>query len=217
MPAGAWLRGWAGPMEALAMTAAFSRRTAMGAIAASLALPAPVFALSIDDQTLVDRAVAYLDGLGSAKTRFTQSDARGDTVGGVLYVARPGRARFQYDPPATMLITSDGQTVTITDSRLKTLQRIPLRSTPLAIFLADHIRLDHGVQVTRVDRAPGGFSITARSSRGLAQGEITLYFLENPMRLTGWVVVDAEARSTRVTLAGLAPIATPPPEMFVQS
>ena len=198
------------------MLVSLTRRAALCAALAAAAVPTSGLALSADDNALVDRAVAYLDGLASARSRFTQTDARGETATGVLYLARPGRARFQYDPPATLLITSDGRTVTVTDSRLKTLQRIPLRSTPLAIFLADHIRLDRGVRVTRVDRSADGFSVTAKSTRGLEQGEITLYFLESPMRLTGWVVTDAQARRTRVTLAGLAPIATPPAEMFEQ-
>ncbi len=199
------------------MPVLLSRRVALATALAVFALPsAALAALTSEDQDLVDRAVAYLDGLTSVKSRFTQTDARGETATGVLYLARPGRARFQYDPPATLLITSDGRTVTVTDSRLKTLQRIPLRSTPLAIFLADHIRLDRGVRVTRVDRSADGFSVTAKSTRGLEQGEITLYFLDNPMRLTGWVVVDAQARRTRVTLEGLTPIAPPPDSLFEQ-
>jgi len=191
-----------------------TRRAALAALASLAA--APAFALSADDQALVARAVAYLDGLSSVKARFTQADQRGEVAVGTLFLARPGRARFQYDPPSSLLITSDGHTVVVGDSRLKTLQRFPLSQTPLAIFLADHIRLDRGAQVTRVDRSASGFSVTARSNRGLAQGEITLYFDQNPMQLLGWVVIDAQARTTRVTLDSLTPIPTPSPDLFTQ-
>jgi len=188
---------------------------AFAALAASLAAQ-PVLALSPDDNALVARATAYLDGLASVKARFTQADGRGDVAIGTLTLARPGRARFQYDPPSTLLITCDGHTVTVSDTRLKTQQHFPLSQTPLAIFLADHIRLDHGAQVTRVDRSGDGFSVTARAGGGIAQGEITLYFVSSPMRLTGWVVIDAQARTTRVTLDGVTPIATPSPDLFAQ-
>ncbi len=197
-----------------------SRRAALVlAVAAAAALPAApaLAALSADDQALVARATAYLDGLVSEKSRFTQADAQGNVATGQVWLARPGRARFQYDPPSGLLITCDGQTVVISDSRLKTVQRAPLSATPLAVFLADHIRLDRGVSVTRVDRQAGAFSITARASKGVAQGEITLYFLENPLRLTGWVIIDAQARLTRVTLEGLQPTPTPQASLFTQA
>ena len=199
------------------MSGSLTRRDALVALSLSLALaPGAAGALTADDQALVARAVAYLDGLTSVKSRFVQSDQRGDVAAGTLWLARPGRARFEYDPPVGLLITSDGKTVIVTNSRLKTFQRLPLSSTPLAVFLAQHVRLDRGARVTRVDRVPDGFSITARDSRGLAQGEITLYFLEAPLRLTGWAIIDAQARLTRVTLASLAPTAIPPAYLFTQ-
>ena len=194
-----------------------SRRAALAALVISVSPAGPAFALSADDQSLVAKAVAYLDGLTSVRARFSQTDQRGDLATGLLYLARPGRARFQYDPPSSLLITSDGKTVTLTDGRLKTQQRFPLRATPLALFLADHIRLDRGARVTRVDRAQGAFSVTARDDHALTQGEITLYFTERPLRLTGWVVIDAQARMTRVILDGLTSIPEPPANLFVQA
>jgi outer membrane lipoprotein-sorting protein len=192
----------------------FTRRLAALALAATLTAPALVHADPQDD-ALAGRAAAYLDGLTSVKGTFQQTDQKGVTVTGTFYLARPGRARFQYDEPSGLLITSDGKTVVLSDSHLKTLQRFPLSSTPLALFLADHIRLDKGAQVTRVDRNPGGFSITARDGRGLTQGQITLYFADAPIRLSGWAVVDAQGRTTRVALGVLSP-SDASPELFTQ-
>jgi outer membrane lipoprotein-sorting protein len=193
-----------------------TRRAALALFAAALAVP-PALALSPDDNALVARATSYLDGLSAVKAKFSQTDARGDLATGVLYLARPGRARFQYDAPTPLLITCDGTTVTVTDTRLKTQQRFPLKATPLVIFLADHIRLDRGAHVTRVDRSGDQFSITARSTSAMTGGEITLYFEQAPMRLTGWVVVDAQARMTRVILSGITPISAPSDDLFVQA
>jgi outer membrane lipoprotein-sorting protein len=192
-----------------------TRRAALALLVAVAASPA--LALSPDDKALVARATGYLDSLSAVKAKFSQTDARGDLATGVLYLARPGRARFQYDAPTPLLITCDGTTVTVTDTRLKTQQRFPLKATPLVIFLAEHVRLDRGAQVTRVDRSGGQFSITARSTSAVTGGEITLYFEEAPMSLTGWVVVDAQARMTRVILDGLTPISAPSDDLFVQA
>jgi outer membrane lipoprotein-sorting protein len=200
------------------MSGSLSRRDVFAALSLSLALgPAAGAAPSPENDALIARAIGYLEDLTSVKGRFEQSDQRGVVATGTIWLARPGRARFEYDPPSGLLITSDGKTVIVSNSRLKTFQRLPLTSTPLAIFLAQHIRLDRGAHVTRVDRTADGFSISARDSRGLAQGDITLYFLDAPLRLTGWVIIDAQARLTRVTLTSLAPVPTPSADAFTQT
>ena len=190
-----------------------SRRAALALLAGLTFAPSVSLAAAADDP-LVAKAAAYLDTVNDVRGRFVQSDNRGGVAEGTLYLARPGRARFEYDPPSGLLITSDGRTVIVSDSRLKTFQRYPLTSTPLAIFLADHIRLDRA-RITRVDQTADGFSITARDS-GAAGGEITLYFFREPMRLTGWSIVDAQARTTRVSLGQLTPAAAPA-TLFVQT
>jgi outer membrane lipoprotein-sorting protein len=205
------------------MIPAPTRRTlialaAAGLCAASLGVaalgPAPARADAASD-ALVSRAIGYLDGVNNVKARFTQSDARGDVAQGTVYLARPGRARFEYDPSAGLLITSDGATVTIYNTRLNSVQHAALSSTPLAVFLADHVRLDRGAHITRVDAQPnGGFSITARDGHNLAGGEITLYFDDHPLRLVGWAVTDAQAHTTRVALGPFTPFAATSPAFF---
>jgi outer membrane lipoprotein-sorting protein len=186
-----------------------TRRRALALAAAAALLPLSAFAappavvLSAPDQALVDKAVAYLQGLAEAHGRFTQTDARGATSQGDLYLKRPGKARFAYDPPSGLLVVSDGGAVAITDSRLKTFDSYPLAATPLSLFLAKTIRLDRGVQVTHVAKMSDGFAITARDGGKETAGQITLTFRDNPMTLAGWTVLDAQGRSTQVTISGL--------------
>jgi outer membrane lipoprotein-sorting protein len=168
---------------------------------AALAQPAPP--LSSQDKALVDRATAYLQSLDEAKARFVQTDARGQTVQGTVYLKRPGRARFAYDPPSGLLVVSDGGNVSVSDKRLKTFDKYPLVATPLSLFLAKNIRFDRGVAVTRVSRLADGFTVTARDSAKKTAGQITLAFKTEPMQLLGWTVVDAQGRSTQVRLEGL--------------
>ena len=85
-----------------------SRRSLTLALAAApFAGAAPALAqtpLSAADKALVDRAVAYLEGLTEAKGRFVQTDHRGRSTTGQLYLKRPGKARFAYDPPSGLLV-----------------------------------------------------------------------------------------------------------------
>jgi len=192
------------------------RRLTLALSAAALAGPALAQAvLGPDDQALVDRATTYLEGLTQAKARFVQTDARGQTSQGTVYLKRPGKARFAYDPPSGLLVVSDGATVSVADSRLKTFDRYPLGMTPLSLFLAKTIRLDKGVRVTAVGRTSDGFTLTARDGRKQTAGQITLAFTESPLRLTGWAVTDAQGRNTRVRLDGLAPASGLDPALFV--
>ena len=186
-----------------------NRRTlALGLAAAplSVALASAAAAqtgLSAADRALIDRAVAYLEGLTEAKAKFSQTDARGRVTTGAVYLKRPGKARFDYDPPSGLLVVSDGDVVSVQDTRLKTFDRYPLGATPLSLFLAKTIRLDRGVAITRVQRAADGFSITARDRKKETAGEITLTFRDEPLALQGWTVTDAQGRPTRVQLIGL--------------
>lgn len=181
----------------------------------ALAAPPPAPAISAEDQALVDKAVAYLQNLGEAKGRFTQTDARGGVSAGELYLKRPGKARFAYDPPSGLLVVSDGGAVAIQDSRLKTFDSYPLGATPLSLFLAKTIRLDKGVQVTRVSRAADGFSITARDGKKETAGQIQLTFADNPMSLRSWAVTDAQGRTTQVRIDHLEPTSGLSPNLFV--
>ena len=182
-----------------------TRRSLTLALAAA-PLASPAFAqaaLSPADKALVDRAVAYLEGLAEAKARFVQTDARGRSTTGQLFMKRPGKARFAYDPPSGLLVVSDGGVVSVQDKRLKTFDQYPLGATPLSLFLAKTIRLDKGVTITRVARMSDGFSITARDGKKETAGTITLSFTDTPLALAGWTVTDAQNRPTRVQLQGL--------------
>lgn len=191
---------------------ALAAGVAAGPALAQTALAQPT--LAPVDQALVARATAYLEGLTQAKGRFIQTDARGQVSQGAVYLKRPGKARFAYDPPSGLLVVSDGGTVSVADSRLKTFDKYPLVATPLSLFLAKTIRFDRGVQVTGVSRAADGFTITARDGRKQTAGQIALVFKDAPLTLAGWSVTDAQRRTTQVQLIGLAPVSRLAPDLF---
>ena len=192
--------------------AAFGLAASVLSAAPSFAAPPP---LSPEDKVLVDRATAYLQDLGEVKGRFTQTDSRGAVTHGELYLKRPGRARFAYDPPSGLLVVSDGANVSVFDPRLRSFNRYPLKYTPLSLFLARQIRLDRGVVVTHVTHFSNGFGLTARDGRHEAQGQITLTFATDPFRLSDWTMTDARGQTTRVQLTSLQPTSGTDPALFV--
>ena len=190
-------------------------RRALLLAAPALLLAGPAMAaLAPADQALVDKAVGYLQGMPAARGRFVQTDPRGSVTQGVLYLKRPGRARFEYDAPSSLLVVSDGNVVSVADKRLKTVNRYPLSQTPLKLFLADEIRLDRGVTVSRVTRLTDGFEITAQDRAGKTRGQIVLTFGDNPMQLLGWKITDARNAETRVRLTSLVAASDLDPALF---
>lgn len=189
---------------------------ACGTLAAAPGLTEPAdSALSADDRVLVAKAAAYLDGLGELKGRFEQTDPQGAVTHGDLFLSRPGRARFAYDPPYGLLVISDGHTVWRTDPRLKTVNHYPLKRTPLALFLSDHVRFDHGVIVDHVEQFSDGFTLFARDGTHWAQGRLELTFGQDPIQLREWSLTDPQGRTTRIRLTELAVTSGLDPTLFL--
>ena len=188
-------------------------------VAAALAAPAiakdSMAPLTADQRSRVESVNAYLSGLKTVRGRFSQSDPQGGLSSGTLWLKRPGKARFQYDPPADLLVVSDGDNVTINDRRLKTFDQYPLGMTPLGLLLAKQVRLDRGVVIAAVNETQGGFSVTAKDGKKPTDGSITLMFSTTPMALTGWVVIDGQGQRTQIALSTLDPVVDLDPKLFI--
>jgi outer membrane lipoprotein-sorting protein len=144
-----------------------------------------------------------LNAIQRLQGRFMQSSPGGGRASGMFYLQRPGRLRFEYDPPATMLIVSDGSVVALRDTELRTTERTPLRSTPLNIILGQTIDLERNARILRVSRAGPWLMITARDRGGQTDGQITLQFYGAQTELRSWDVIDATGARTRITLSDI--------------
>lgn len=206
------------------MTDALTRRAALIAGLAALALPAQAQlrgtqsdgALTGAERTqTLARASAALNGIRALQGRFLQLAPTGQSATGQFYMQRPGRLRFAYDPPATMLIVADGSVVAVADTALRSVNRAPLRTTPLYFVLKNDINLDRDARITRVARAGENLYVTCRDRTGNADGEITLVLSGPNLELRSWDVVDAMGARTRLTLSNVSRPARLDPSLFV--
>jgi outer membrane lipoprotein-sorting protein len=168
---------------------------------AKAAAPAAQSALAPADEMIVQRIQTYLNNLHTLKAQFIQIAPNGAESRGTAWLERPGRMRFQYDPPTPFLLVAGHGLFVFHDSRLDQTTNIPLGQTPLGILLADHIELTgDGLEVTAVRQLPGEAQITLirRSSPG--EGSLTLTFSDNPLALRKWTVTDAQQQPTTVEL-----------------
>lgn len=203
---------------------AIPRRTALALLAAG-ACAGPVLAqsarrpaapaLSPADQATVTAASAALAGVRLAQGAFTQLNPDRREVTGRFWLSRPGRARFEYDSPSPLLIVADGATVAIEDRALKTVDRAPLRATPLHFVLRNGLDIARDAAVMRVERNAQQALVTVRDRTGEADGLLTLIFTGDMRTLSGWRVEPGAGGATQVLLRDVATPASIDPKLFI--
>ncbi len=174
----------------------------------------PPSAPSPGDKALVQTAEDYILSLKGAAGRFTQTDPKGQTSTGRFFMLKPGKARFEYDPPASLLVVADGETVSVYDKRLKSFDQYPLAQTPLALLLSRDVKLNDKIAATAEDKTPKGFVLDLRDAKHPGDGRLLLAFASEPLALTGWTVIDAQNQRTTVRLSGLKRQTTFDPSLF---
>jgi outer membrane lipoprotein-sorting protein len=160
----------------------------------------PKFQPTAQDKADIARIEAYLDTLRALKAHFLQVAPNGALSQGTAWLDRPGRMRFQYDPPSPLLLVAGHGLVVFHDKSLHQTSNIPLSQTPLGILLADNVRLTGDVTVTGMQRLPGQIQVSLVRTASPGDGTLTLIFADNPLTLRQWTVLDAQRQETRVTL-----------------
>ncbi len=149
----------------------------------------------------IARIEAYLNGIHTLRARFLQVDQRGRVAAGTVYLQRPGRMRFEYDPPSPILIVADGTTVTYQDRELNQITSVFIGQTPLSIILAERVRLSGDVTVLRAERFANRLEVWLTRTASPREGTLILSFTTDPFALVQWRVIDAQAEEVRVTLS----------------
>jgi outer membrane lipoprotein-sorting protein len=179
-----------------------SRRLLLAALAL-LAAPLPAFALTPQDEKDVARVETYLNGIVTLKARFLQIAPSGASSSGRLWMERPGRMRFEYDPPSPLLLVAGQGLVVYHNSNLDQTSNIPLAKTPLGILLQVPLKLSGDVTVQSVNRDEGAIALVLSRVGAEDQGTLTLLFADNPLELRGWILHDAQGQETRIVLDNL--------------
>jgi outer membrane lipoprotein-sorting protein len=157
-------------------------------------------ALSSKDLADLARVSAYLNSISSLQAGFVQVGPNGELDQGVVFAKKPGRLRFEYAPPSPYLIVSDGQTIAVANSQLRTVDRYPLLENPLSVILKDGIDLARDANVVAIDHQSGTLRITARQDSGPLKGQVTLIFADPAIELRQWIITDAQGLQTMIAL-----------------
>ena len=155
-------------------------------------------------QLSLSQISGYLNQLQTAQGGFTQINSDGTLFTGQIYIKRPGRIRFEYNPPSDSMVMASGGQLAIFDARSNTgPERFPLNQTPLSIILAPNVNLERERMVTNVTSDGPTTTVTAQDPDNPQYGSLQMVFTANPVELRQWVVTDEFGTETTVILNDL--------------
>lgn len=147
----------------------------------------------------------YLQQLTTIVADFSQVAPDGSLSSGKFYLSRPGKMRWQYNPPTPILMIASGDNLIFYDYELEQLSNIPLDET-LAGFLAKNtIRFtDPAITVEFVETLPALIRVGIVQTAKPKQGKLVLEFTDAPLTLKNMQVTDAAGQVTNVSLSNAA-------------
>jgi outer membrane lipoprotein-sorting protein len=165
-----------------------------------MVLASPVAAEKIS----LNEISSYFNAMTTAEAQFSQITDTGETSTGRLFIRRPGRIRFEYDPPeATLVVVGGGQVAVFDPKSRDEPLRFPLRHSPLNLVLEREVDLAQRDMVVAHFEVESQTAVTLQDPENPDYGFIQLIFNDNPVQLHQWVVQDNSGGQTHIILDSL--------------
>jgi len=179
-------------------------------------LPANIFS-SFDaaQKAQAGRVSSYLSSLQTLSGNFVQVGPDGSKTKGDFYIQKPGKVRFEYDPPTPIEIIADGSSLAVRDRKLATQDIYPLSQTPLRFLLSDRIDLLKDTNVVSVTADDIFISVTIEEKQALiGTSRLMLMVGAKDGQLKQWTVTDPQGYDTTVAVYNLDPSRKVDPGLF---
>ena len=171
-------------------------------------------ALTKEQKETLTKVNTYFNSVKTMHGDFIQFGPTGAQSEGKFYMARPGKVRFYYNPPAKLDIIADGKSVSVKDRKLATHDIWPLSQTPLRFLLADNIDLQKDTNITNVLVEPDLVTVVLTDQTTFNSGMLTLIFDAKDYALKQWTVTDAQGYDTSVAVYNVTANGPTNPELF---
>ena len=169
-------------------------------LAAFPASAANLLALSDTDKADLRRIETYLNDLGTMQSRFVQANPDGTHSEGTMYLQRPGKLRFEYDPPDPYLIITHGKWFIYVDKELEEATYLPVDKTPAYFIVKKDIKFGGRLRVASFRSADKVLRVELEQADEPDSGKVMMVFTDAPLRLRKWQVLDAQGDLTDTTL-----------------
>ena len=166
-------------------------------------------------RVLIDRVNTYLSGVQTLVGDFVQVAPDGSRSEGKFYMQKPGRIRFEYNPPSPIEIVADGSSLVVRDRNLATQDVYPLSQTPLRFLLSDRIDLMRDTNVVSVTADDVFVSVTIEEKQALVgTSRLMLMVGAKDGQLKQWTVTDPQGYDTTVAVYNLDSTKRVDPSLF---
>ncbi len=190
-----------------------NRRFFLTALAAAPLLTSSRMALA--QNAVVDAVNAYLTGLDTVIAPFTQESSDGSVATGLFYLDKPGKMRFEYDPPAPALILTDGEALAIYDKKSDRGPQIYRQNTtPLSLLSRTDIDVTQSRFVRLIETRNGQIHVVLFDPEHTDRGTMRLIFDQDPMELSEWVITEGNGLESVVRLGQLTKNISIDPMLF---
>lgn len=165
-------------------------------------VPANLFAtFDANQKAQATRVSNYLSSLQQLSGNFVQVGPDGSKTKGDFYIMKPGKVRFEYDPPTPIAIIADGSSLVVRDRKLATQDVYPLSQTPLRFLLSDRIDLLKDTNVVNVTSDDVFVSVTIEEKQALiGTSRLMLMIGAKDGQLKQWTVTDPQGYDTTVAV-----------------
>ena len=156
-----------------------------------------------------------LSSLQTLVGNFVQVGPDGTKTKGNFYIQKPGKVRFEYDPPTPIAIIADGSSLAMRDRNLATQDIYPLSQTPLRFLLSDRLDLLKDANVVNVTSDDRFVTITIEEKRALiGTSRLMLMVGAKDGQLKQWTVTDPQGYDTTVAIYNLDSTKKVDPSLF---
>jgi outer membrane lipoprotein-sorting protein len=173
-------------------------------------------AFTAEQRQLLDRISHYLSSVQTLVGNFVQIAPDGTRTDGTFYLQKPGKVRFEYNPPSPIDVIADGSSVAVRNRDLNTQDLWPLSQTPLRYLLADHIDLLHDTDVVSVSSDDKYVTVVIEEKQIMVgTSRLMMMFDAKDLTLKQWTVTDPQGLQTTVAVFNLDSKEKPNPNLFV--
>jgi outer membrane lipoprotein-sorting protein len=179
-------------------------------------LPKAIISPDASRETLIAEINRTLAGMKHFSALFVQNGYDGQRATGSLAVLRPGRLRFDYDPPNAIEVIADGNVVAIRDTRLGTQDVYSIGLTPLKFLLRDTINIENDAKIADVKVSGERVIVDLEDSSTFGgTSRISLGFDRRTMQLKQWTITDPQGYDVSILLTEINLDDAPEPLLFV--
>jgi outer membrane lipoprotein-sorting protein len=173
-------------------------------------------AFTPQQRQLLDRVSLYLSSMQTLVGNFVQIAPDGSRTDGTFYIQKPGKVRFEYNPPSPIDVIADGSSVAVRNRDLLTQDLWPLSQTPLRYLLADHIDLLRDTDVVSVSSDDKYVTVVVEEKQIMVgTSRLMMMFDAKDLTLKQWTVTDPQGLDTTVSVYNLDATKKPDPNLFV--